>query len=109
DALRECRNANIGGRGGWRLPAPEELMSLVDFGQSNPALPPGHPFQGVIPDGQYWTASPVQARNTTTPDSAVFFKVGPGQTDIKIINDLAGVWCVRGGSHVFTIFLAPPV
>jgi len=31
-------------RKGWRLPAIEELLSLVDPGASNPTLPPGHPF-----------------------------------------------------------------
>ncbi len=31
-------------RKGWRLPALEELLSLVDTGATDPTLPPGHPF-----------------------------------------------------------------
>src|SRR5262249_44050324 len=36
-------DAATGNRLGWRLPSVEELASLVDRTQSNPALPPGHP------------------------------------------------------------------
>lgn len=39
-------NANAG-RQGWRLPTIEELLSLIDPTQSNPALPHGHPFINV--------------------------------------------------------------
>jgi hypothetical protein len=107
DAVLKCQNANIGGRGGWRLPAPEELMSLVDFTQSNPALPLGHPFQGV--NGRYWTPSMHQASRDTSPNAAISFLVTSGQTDVELIGDPMGAWCVRGGSHVLTIFAAPPV
>jgi uncharacterized protein DUF1566 len=106
DAVFECYNANIGGRGGWRLPAPEELMSLVDFGQSNPALPLGHPFQGVS-NQSYSTASVFQNDTATTAGRVVVFKVGPGQTDTGLMVDPRGVWCVRGGSHILTNFASP--
>jgi hypothetical protein len=33
--------------GDWRLPNVKEFQSLIDFGQHDPALPPGHPFSGV--------------------------------------------------------------
>ena len=32
---------------GYRLPEVKELFSLVDFSQSNPTLPAGHPFSNV--------------------------------------------------------------
>ena len=39
---------------GGRLPNVKELQSLIYFGQWNPALPPGHPFSGVL-SFAYWT------------------------------------------------------
>src|SRR5436190_309921 len=88
DAIFQCQNANIGGRGGWRLPAPEELMSLVDFGQSNPALPPGHPFQGVSNE-DYSTATLTQT-GTDRNDRVVIFNVVPGQTATGLVIDPRG-------------------
>lgn len=40
---------------GWRLPAIQELESLVDASAHHPALTAGHPFQ-VVRD-QYWSAT----------------------------------------------------
>ena len=42
--------------GGWRLPNGNELHSLIDLAQSNPALPAGHPFTGVQVN-LYWTST----------------------------------------------------
>ena len=56
-AAISCYQTKTGGRFGWRLPALEELMSLVDPTQSNPALPAGHPFQQILPAPFYWSAS----------------------------------------------------
>ena len=39
-----CYQLTLGARKGWRLPTIEELSTLVDPSQSNPALPLGHPF-----------------------------------------------------------------
>jgi len=102
DAVFQCQNANIGGRGGWRLPAPEELMSLVDFAQSNPALPLGHPFQGV--SNQDYSTATLPQTGTDRNDRVVIFNVGPGQTDTGLVIDPRGVWCVRGGSHILPNF-----
>ncbi len=46
--------------GDWRLPNVNELHSLIDFTQSNPALPSGHPFTDVQAVGLgaiYWSSS----------------------------------------------------
>src|SRR6266851_2411031 len=44
-------------RKGWRLPAIEELLSLVDPGTTNPTLPAGHPFVNLKLDYFYWSMS----------------------------------------------------
>src|SRR5438128_10641825 len=46
-AQARCNSLTAGDRLGWRLPTLQELASLVDPTQSNPALPPGHPFSNV--------------------------------------------------------------
>jgi hypothetical protein len=47
DADRACRELVVGNRGGWRLPAIQELQSLVDLTvpiSDQARLPAGHPF-----------------------------------------------------------------
>ena len=49
------------GRGGytdWRMPNVRELMSLVNYGAYNPALPPGHSFTGIQMN-YYWVSTTV--------------------------------------------------
>lgn len=43
----DCDLSDGSSAGDWRLPNINELHSLVDPTQSNPALPDGHPFTGV--------------------------------------------------------------
>jgi Protein of unknown function (DUF1566) len=38
--------------GDWRLPNVKELLSLIDYGHFDPALPAGHPFVNVPPPGK---------------------------------------------------------
>ncbi len=57
DAMSYCAGVTLGGHGDWRLPTLEELESLVDATQSNPALPPGHPFTvDLRPNYMYWAS-----------------------------------------------------
>ena len=42
---------------GWRLPNVREMLSLMDLGESGPALPEGHPFQNVQTNANYWTST----------------------------------------------------
>ena len=92
-ACGHCYTRKIDGRMGWRLPTLEELASLVDTTQDDPALPLGHPFSGVQ-SVYYWSS---------TTDWNLFVEFvwsvdlddGWLGTDVKTDSDY--VWCVRGG------------
>jgi hypothetical protein len=98
-ARQQCVDGNIGGAKGWRLPSVVELASLVEPGNSDPALPAGIPVAG-LPwlRNQYWSA-------TTVADDAeygwtVHFATGGVQTYRKPLSALA--WCVRGPMNADT-------
>ena len=92
DAVYYAYNKNVGGRGGWRLPTVEELRSLVDPTQSNPALPSGHPFINVQSD-YYWSST----TSVSTTSSAWDVSFGNGGVDFGVKSNDYYVWCVRGG------------
>lgn len=41
----------------WRMPNVREMLSLMDLGQTAPALPESHPFDRVQTNGMYWTST----------------------------------------------------
>lgn len=92
DAISYAYNKNVGGRKGWRLPTVEELESLVDPTQSNPALPSGHPFTNVQ-SGVYWSA----AAPASVTDLAWLVYFGNGNVGYGNKSGGGYVWCVRGG------------
>ncbi|MEW6272355.1 MAG: DUF1566 domain-containing protein [Thermodesulfobacteriota bacterium] len=89
-----CLGVTTGGRRGWRAPTEWELMSLGDPTQDTPSLSPGHPFQDVSTDDNYWSAT----THPTDPTRALRerFGVGSGGVIVAPKGDLARVWCVRG-------------
>jgi hypothetical protein len=46
DALDYCESLSYGGYDDWRMPNAVEMRSLMDYGNTFPALPTGHPFIG---------------------------------------------------------------
>jgi hypothetical protein len=100
DAQALCNTRKLDNRMGWRLPRIQELGSLVDTSNSNPALPAGHPFLGVDSSTGYWSAT----TSATSIDSAwvmtfsgssfSFTSGGPLPTPAAR-NTNRGVWCVR--------------
>jgi hypothetical protein len=90
DANPHCLEKTVGGRKGWRAPTVEELASLVDQNQHDPALPAGHPFTNVK-SAIYWTTTP----SPQDPITAwhVSFLSGEVMTDQK--SQTRRVWCVR--------------
>ena len=92
DAVWYCYSKYLGGRKGWRMPTVEELASLLEPNQNNPALPVGHPFINV--GGHvYWTSTirPGHA------DISMNVEFGGGNIGDDFWSDPHLVWCVRGG------------
>jgi len=90
----ECDLSDGSIEGEWRLPNINELHSLVDLSQSNPALPEGHPFISVQLSSPYSSSS----TSADFPDSvwSVHMTNGYVQVYNKIVIPQY-VWPVRGG------------
>ena len=96
EAMGDCRTKSVGARLGWRLPAIEELASLIDPRQiKSPFLPTGHPFENILIGGHvYYSATTIAG----IPPNAMGMRPYDGsiKTTLKNIRDKF-VWCVRGG------------
>lgn len=92
-AAESCVQKVVGDRRGWRLPSVEELASLVDPQQSDPALPIGHPFGNI--QNAYWSDTTTMAHPTST--WVVLFGDNGGVMSIDKTTSNCLVWCVRGG------------
>ena len=99
DASAHCISLNLGGRKGWRLPVIQDLASLMDPNQSDPALPSGHPFtlSGAFPIA-YWSAT-TNAGDVTVA-RIVSFGTGSIGSASKAGSFRTLAWCVRGGQGV---------
>ncbi len=91
NAHRHCALSNTGGRMGWRVPALDELLTIVDPARS-PAVPDGAPFNALIV-ADVWTANEDLADATTAV--SVDFNAFLLRTRAKTLG--RSVLCVRGG------------
>ena len=93
-----CFSRVLGGRLGARLPTLEELASLVDPTQSNPALPAAHPFNL---DNLASTASHQSSTTAVEggfPPEIFYVKLQTnGEIGIQTKASVRHAWCVRGG------------
>lgn len=109
-AAPDCSLSDESESGSWRMPSVRELISLVDFGRSDPALPTGHPF--AFGTGPVWSSTtlasnPLQAWSVDLLTGALI-------TYDKSLP--AGIWAVKSVSKEFPCLdtaivltvLAPP-
>jgi hypothetical protein len=99
-----CAQKAVGGRGGWRLPAFNELASLVDPAVTDPTIPrlqPGHPFLDVQA-ASYWSATTfVDQPGFCLIVDFAFVSGSDAPIGVNDANTSGGpklVWAVRGGS-----------
>ena len=78
--------------GDWRLPNINELKSLADYGEYDPAIPAGHPFSAVQ-SAYYWSSSTV----LNSVGNAWFFNALWGGLRNSDKDSIYHVWPVRGG------------
>lgn len=88
----ECGLSDGSVEGNWRLPNVRELQSLIDYGQSYPAMPPGHPFTGAQ-SNIYWASTTVAYNPSSAWIVSLFY--GIVYPDDKTSGYF--VWPVRGG------------
>ena len=92
DARVACTSRTVYGRKGWRLPSVNELASLLDTTQTNPALPIGHPFANILPS-RYWLATTNADQHTLAWEG----HLGNGEITRNVKASYLFAWCVRGG------------
>ncbi len=78
----------------WRLPNVRELETLIDHGNTSPALPLDHPFEGIEAASPYWSATTV----TSLSALAWFVDVGHGGTGKSAKIRKYPIWPVRSGT-----------
>lgn len=94
EAIYTANNKIIGSRKGWRLPAVEELATLVDPSQQSPSIPASSPFIDIQSD-MYWSAS-VYTLAPAGIAQGVHFTDGT-VANVANKSNTYYIWCVRGG------------
>ncbi len=92
DAIASCYTKKVDGQKGWRLPSIDQLTSLVDDIQSDPALPAGHPFEN-LQDFFYWSDTQFDIDNFVW-----VVEFGSGSVSALINSFNSHALCVRSGS-----------
>jgi hypothetical protein len=89
DAVQYCLDLVLGGHGDWRAPRIDELLTIVDFSRTYPAIDPIFECSSAF----YWSGSGLAGY----PDYGwdVYFETGYSSWFVK--TDGYRVRCVRGG------------
>ena len=95
-----ARSGNV--PGSWRMPNLLELISLIHYGYSSPALPnkngdgqwaDNDPFTGVAVNGTYWTSTVYKG----AADSYFTLNIGACNYQAATQSSVSLFWPVRGG------------
>ena len=92
-ALSHCAGLALGNSQTYRLPDVKELISVIDYSQSIPALTLGHPFSN-IESVFYWSASSAH----DFPGSAWSVDGGFGFVAKAPMSNTRRAWCVRSST-----------
>ncbi len=110
NAIAYCEALDYGGFDDWRMPNRNELASLIDYSQINPAIPLGHPFTSVnelMTDGgnqNYWTGS-TYAKDT---EKAWFVSFINGRLYYFGKGNSLHTWAVRNSVIPFVLQINSP-
>ncbi len=88
DAVLYCDKLVLHSMDKWRLPTFEELLSIVDYSRSDPAI---HPFFTSVTEGSYWTSTDFSP--TTSRAWTIDFRAGKTYYSYKTTNH--AVRCVK--------------
>ncbi len=92
-SVARCATKEVGGQKGWRAPAVDELKTLIDVSQHDPALTAGHPFSNIKSE-IYWTATPHPTDDMVAWQISFFS--GEPVTDQK--SGTRRLWCLLGAT-----------
>lgn len=90
-----CGLSDNSQQGDWRLPNILELMSIIDHGRSNPALPDQQPFMGI--KNSYWTSSTYFPQLTDAWRVDLDYGFAWVQSKSDTTDGDTYVWPIRGG------------
>ncbi|MGC2696630.1 MAG: DUF1566 domain-containing protein [Candidatus Angelobacter sp.] len=81
--------------GDWRVPNIRELLSIIDYGRSEPIIPAKHPFENVK-IALYWTSTSL----LPAAHLGWMMTLGIGPTVFDVKDSLNRSWPVRGTSSL---------
>ena len=100
-----CGLSDGSAAGQWRMPNVNELESMVDVSQANPAITSGHPFAHIALATAYWssttyTAGPANAMAIRFSDGRWINGIDPADGSFNNAKTVAanGLWAVRSGN-----------
>ncbi len=87
----DCLLSDGSNQGDWRVPNIKEILSLLDYGETNPPIKSGHPFDEIVTHLFYWTST----TEPIAPFNGWRLEFYYGNTDLTEKNRDLLVWPVR--------------
>jgi hypothetical protein len=94
EALDACNILVFASYDDWRMPNVREMLSLIDYGNYNPALPDDHPFENVPSyPGRFWSSTTL----AVAAGNAFHVPISNGTVNHYSKTNIRYVWAVRAG------------